>query len=100
MNNGYFSIITIARLTTQEKYYLIPREKRLRGDFELSESAKQSYNPKPLRLTQGERQMAIKNHNYQMAKFVISAPDIRHLPKDTELRWLLLAALMRGNPVR
>ncbi len=27
--------------------------------------------------------MAIKNHNYQMAKFVISAPDIRHLPKDT-----------------
>ncbi|EFE52731.1 hypothetical protein PROVRETT_08568 [Providencia rettgeri DSM 1131] len=45
MNNGYFSIITIARLTTQEKYYLIPREKRLRGDFELSESAKQSYNP-------------------------------------------------------
>ena len=27
--------------------------------------------------------MAIKNHNYQMSKFVISAPDIRHLPKDT-----------------
>ncbi|CAG9408260.1 TPA: ribosome biogenesis GTP-binding protein YihA/YsxC [Providencia alcalifaciens] len=27
--------------------------------------------------------MAIKNHNYHMTKFVISAPDIRHLPKDT-----------------
>lgn len=27
--------------------------------------------------------MAIKNHNYHMAKFVISAPDIRHLPQDT-----------------
>lgn len=27
--------------------------------------------------------MVIKNHNYHMAKFVISAPDIRHLPKDT-----------------
>lgn len=27
--------------------------------------------------------MAIKNRNYHMAKFVISAPDIRHLPSDT-----------------
>ncbi|MGI3429573.1 ribosome biogenesis GTP-binding protein YihA/YsxC [Providencia stuartii] len=27
--------------------------------------------------------MTIKNHNYHMTKFVISAPDIRHLPKDT-----------------
>ena len=27
--------------------------------------------------------MVIKNHNYHTAKFVISAPDIRHLPKDT-----------------
>lgn len=27
--------------------------------------------------------MAIKNHNYHMTKFVISAPDIRHLPNDT-----------------
>ncbi|HGY2577667.1 TPA: ribosome biogenesis GTP-binding protein YihA/YsxC [Providencia stuartii] len=27
--------------------------------------------------------MKIKNHNYHMTKFVISAPDIRHLPKDT-----------------
>ncbi|MGI3464602.1 ribosome biogenesis GTP-binding protein YihA/YsxC [Providencia stuartii] len=27
--------------------------------------------------------MIIKNHNYHMTKFVISAPDIRHLPKDT-----------------
>ncbi|EKT61023.1 ribosome biogenesis GTP-binding protein YihA/YsxC [Providencia sneebia] len=27
--------------------------------------------------------MTIKTHNYHMTKFVISAPDIRHLPKDS-----------------
>lgn len=27
--------------------------------------------------------MTIKTHNYQATHFVISAPDIRHLPEDT-----------------
>ena len=27
--------------------------------------------------------MTIKTHNYQVTHFVISAPDIRHLPEDT-----------------
>lgn len=42
--------------------------------------------------------MTIKNHNYHMTKFVISAPDIRHLPKDTGIEVALQAAPMQVNP--
>ncbi len=38
------------------------------------------------------------NLNYQQTHFVMSAPDIRHLPPIPELKWLLQAVPTQVNP--